>query len=89
MVKSCVIYCFDDFIVTLLTFKNEILLIRYAGRFDCGCTYTLKAKLLDKNERVLVESELISKTVSQWHGRDWCKVRKMIFVNYNLKIITR
>lgn len=55
----------------------------YAGRFDCGCTYTLKAKLLDKNERVLVESELISKTVSQWHGRDWCKFNFVIkmFIN--------
>lgn len=46
---------------------------RFAGRFDCGCTYKLNPKFLDKNRKIIYEKEE-KRRVEQWEGTKWSKV---------------
>ncbi|GLV43987.1 hypothetical protein CBL_12717 [Carabus blaptoides fortunei] len=44
----------------------------FAGRFDCGCKYKLRARLYNKGELLYEKAE--SRTVIQWAGHEWSKV---------------
>ena len=47
------------------------VLCRYAARFDCGCHYKIKIKLLDADKKVL---DCFQFEDNKDPGRDWFKV---------------
>lgn len=57
------------------------MFFRRAGRFDCGCKYTLNVALLDEDGVVISKKE-VTQVVQQWDGNEWNKVRIFSLKNY-------
>ncbi|XP_013791526.1 F-box only protein 44-like [Limulus polyphemus] len=53
----------------------------YAARFDCGSTYELTVRLLDKNYEPQDEFHYGPQEVAQWQGRQWIQT-KHLFEHY-------
>ena len=56
-------------------------LYRYAARFDCGCEYRIKIKLLDGDRKVLACYEFKD---NKGPGGDWFQVRPFIGQKLNV-----
>lgn len=60
--------------VILNTYQPEIYVSEWvAGRFDCGCVYTMTCTLLDKESEQL-KKKATNYSVEQWMGKEWSKV---------------
>lgn len=75
--------------VILNTYKPEIYVSEWvAGRFDCGCTYTMTCTLCDKLDEVIDEKEA-KFTVEQWMGKAWTKVQLYIIIYDNKSLFKK